>query len=299
MSHLPLANADQACDARHVNGAPHILVGVDHSEESFRALDFAVEEATLRKVALEVLWAPSEHLRSADGADLQVRAQTQLGEAVTARVPADLDVTVRAVIDKPESALVDSARSAELLVVGARGHGGFLGLGLGSVSLKVAAGAPCPVAVVHPKIEEPGTDTEPRIVVGTDGSGSARVALRWALAEASTRELPVVVVNGWMEPAISMNQPGIIPPMEAIEDAAKELLDTEITFAAQSAPGVTVRAQPVATGGAAALVDSSRGASLVVVGSKGQGNLVGFLLGSVTQQVLTHAGCPAIVLPSS
>ncbi len=300
-----LAQADQACDARLVNEASRIVVGVDHSEESLEALEFAVEEAALRGVGLEVVWAWSDHLpptdvsgEAIDGVDIGALAQVQLDGLVANRVPADIDVTVRAVSDKPESALMDSARSAGLLVVGARGRGGFLGLRLGSVSSKVTNRAPCPIAVVHPTIEEPGTDTEPRIVVGIDGSESARTALRWALSEARIREVPVIAVNGWMEPAMAVSYPGLVAPIEAMEKAAEKLVDAELEVAAQHAPGVAIRAQPVCAGAALALIEESSGASLVVVGSRGRGGFIGRMLGSTAQQVLQHARCPAVVVPS-
>lgn len=301
-----MVEAVQVCDAHLVNATGRIVVGVDHSEGSLKALEFAVDEASLRGVELEVVWAWSDRLPGSDvtggmidGVDVEARAQMQLDALVASRIPEGLDVRARAVVQQPESALVESSRFAELLVVGARGQGGFLGLRLGSVSLKVASSSLCPVVVVHPTIEGPEFDTEPRIVVGVDGSQSAMNALRWALAEGAIRELPVIAVNGWMEPVIGVNYPGLLPPMDALESAAKALLDTEIEMAAPSAPGVTVYAQPVCASPASAVIDASRGASLVVVGSKGRGDFIGLLLGSVTQQVLRHADCPVVVVPSS
>lgn len=302
---MVLGSAPQVCDPHSVNGKSRIVVGVDHSEESLMALEFAVEEAELRNADLEVVWAWGDHMPvsemsgyAIDAVEVEARAQMQLDGLVTSRIPKDLDVTTRAIVDKPEAALLDSARSAGLLVVGARGHGGFLGLQLGSVSLKVASHAVCPVAVIRPQVEAPESRSEPRIVVGIDGSDSARNALRWAMAEAAIRGLPVTVVNGWMEPAVDIPYPGLVAPVEAIERAAKELLDSEIEAAAQRNPDVSVRAEPVCAGGASALIDASNGASLVVVGSKGQGDFIGHLLGSVTQQVLRHAGCSTVVIPS-
>ncbi|MBK7167587.1 MAG: universal stress protein [Candidatus Microthrix sp.] len=195
--------------------------------------------------------------------------------------------------------MVDSAERTELLVVGTRGRGGFLGLRLGSVSVKVAGRAPCPVVVVRPTVDGPGVNTEPRIVVGVDGSDSARNALRWALTEASVRNLPVVVVNGWMEPTVVATFPGMASPIDAISKAASNLIEAELEMAAQDAAGVTVRVQAVSASGASALVDESRGASLVVVGSKGQGGLSRVLLGSVAQQVMCHAECPVVVIPEN
>lgn len=280
-----------------------VVVGVDHSEGSLRALGFAVDEAVLRNVELEVVWAWSDHPAklvaesSVDGLDVAALAQVQLDELVADRVPEEIGVTVRAVTGEPASVLVDSARNAGLLVVGARGAGGFLGLQLGSVSWKVANHAACPVAVVHAPADEPASAREPRIVVGVDGSDHARNALRWALGEASLRSVSVSIVHGWMYPAIAMSHPGFVSPIDAIEKAAKELTDAELEWAEQHDPDLDVSAEPVCAGAASTLIEASRSASLLVVGSAGLSGLVGRLLGSVAQQVVRHAACPVVVVP--
>lgn len=289
-----------------VNETSRIVVGIDQSTDSLRALDFAIEEAVLRRAELEVVWAwankmpnPTTYGDQADTVDIGARAQLQLDEVVLGRIPDGLAVTTRAVVAKPESALLESGGFADLLVVGARGEGGFMGLQLGSVSLKVASRATCPVAVVRSPAGGPVVDPEPRIVVGVDGSAGSRNALRWALKEAAVRELPVLAVNAWAELVTRTPYPGLAVSIEAIEASAKEALDSEIELVARDAPDVTVHAKTESCNGATALIEASVGAFLVVVGSRGHSDFIGNLLGSVTQQVVRHAGCSTVVVPSS
>jgi nucleotide-binding universal stress UspA family protein len=136
-----------------------VVVGVDASDQSRRALRWAAEEAALRGVLLEAVhvvpprdvpsYRRSLPMPSRDDLDLAGHRliETQLAEA---QVP---DVRVnRAVVSgrSPAEALCVAAREADLLVVGARGLGGFAGLLLGSVSQQAVAHAPCPVVVVGP-----------------------------------------------------------------------------------------------------------------------------------------------------
>ena len=108
----------------------------------------------------------------------------------------DADEVLRQVVrDLPARGLLDAAQDADIVVVGARGLGGFRGLILGSVSQRVLENAPCPVAVAR------GTDEgRGRIVVGVDGSKGSADALRWAAEEARNRGATLVVVHGWEIP---------------------------------------------------------------------------------------------------
>jgi nucleotide-binding universal stress UspA family protein len=139
-----------------------IVVGVDDSPEAVRALRWAVEEARLRGVTLHVMSAwefpfkglgPEHHDRSEHDAPvgpLEQSALDELAEAVTA-AGGDAGVTVdrHVVRASPVRMLLDAANDADLLVVGSRGHGGFAGLVLGSVSQHCVRHAACPVVVVH------------------------------------------------------------------------------------------------------------------------------------------------------
>jgi nucleotide-binding universal stress UspA family protein len=142
-----------------------IVVGVDGSDESRAALAWAVEEARLRQVPVLALHAwdlpvvpsptglvPPNVDVVADLAELQDGAVELVGRIVreVAGDAADVEVTPVAVEDRPVNALLDAAEKsdAQMIVVGSRGHGGFVALLVGSTSEQVARHATCPV-VIH------------------------------------------------------------------------------------------------------------------------------------------------------
>ncbi len=134
-----------------------IVVGVDGSEESKAALRWAIEEARLRRSSVRALYAWS--LRYAGGSGYLLpegtvgeveRGGEEMLDAVIAEVGnAEVDVERAAVEGVPSHVLVEAAQGADLLVVGSRGHGGFTGLLLGSVSQQCAHHASCPVVIVR------------------------------------------------------------------------------------------------------------------------------------------------------
>ena len=130
-----------------------VVVGVDGSEGGRRALQWAAEEARLRGARLRVVhvWSYLNQAGEAfDPAYGEDDARRFLDETVAGlgAEASGLDVERAAVNDLPARGLLDSAADADLLVVGARGMGGFRGLLLGSVSQQVAQHAPCPVVIV-------------------------------------------------------------------------------------------------------------------------------------------------------
>lgn len=127
-----------------------VVVGVDGSEQARRALTWAAEEAKLRGARLRVVHVWSYLAQTGEAFDPTYGdddARRLLQEAV-AGLGDGVDIETIAVCDLPARGLLDSAQDADLLVVGARGMGGFGGLLLGSVSQQVAQHAPCPVVIV-------------------------------------------------------------------------------------------------------------------------------------------------------
>ncbi|HLB04800.1 MAG TPA: universal stress protein [Gaiellaceae bacterium] len=136
-----------------------IVVGVDGSDESREAFRWALEEARLRKTTLRAVYAWQDPYAVAPGygfpedfdfTALRTGAEERLS-ATVAEVAGESDVTIEEVIAEGPAAsiLVEAAEGADLLVVGSRGHGGFTGLLLGSVSQQCAHHAPCPVVIVR------------------------------------------------------------------------------------------------------------------------------------------------------
>lgn len=132
-----------------------IIVGVDGSPASIDALRWAARQASLTGAEVKAVHA-WEYPRASGGypiataVDWPSNARTVLDIAVTAAFGSQTDPIAREVVEgHPAKVLIDAAADADLLVVGSRGHGGFVGMLLGSVSERVAAHAPCPVLVVR------------------------------------------------------------------------------------------------------------------------------------------------------
>ena len=135
-----------------------------------------------------------------------------------------------------------------------------------------------------------------RIVVGVDGSESAREALRWAVDEARRRNATVEAVYAWHQPFVSGYAYMGEVDLGDFEKEAKQILDTAID--AIDAAGIPPIERKLLTGSAAnALVEQAKGASLLVVGTRGRGGFSGLLLGSVSQQAAHHAPCPVVIIP--
>jgi nucleotide-binding universal stress UspA family protein len=140
---------------------PGIVVGIDQSSRAHDALDWAIREAAIRGDAVTVLSVIPAMVSPMTGNALTVpnaenalaQARQSAEEAVAKVVGAigenqPASVTVKAFTGHPAQALVDASQEADLVVVGARGTGGFAELLLGSVSSQVAHHAACPVVIV-------------------------------------------------------------------------------------------------------------------------------------------------------
>jgi nucleotide-binding universal stress UspA family protein len=134
------------------------------------------------------------------------------------------------------------------------------------------------------------------IVVGYDGSAPAGAAVDWAAAEAARRDVPLTLVHAVHLPDLLAGPAAAWSRVaERTVDAAKIVTDVGIDRARQG--GVrSVVSETAATTPAKALVDASRAASLVVVGSRGRGTVAGEMLGSVGVAVAAHAECPVVVV---
>jgi nucleotide-binding universal stress UspA family protein len=142
-----------------------IVVGVDGSDESKNALRWAVDEARVHGASVAAVHAwqappPVPELTPVPTYDISIlpelrEASVRFVAEVVKEVVGESDVSVEpAAVEGPAAAvLTDAARDADLLVVGSRGHGGFTGLLLGSVSQQLAHHSPCPV-VIHRRREE-------------------------------------------------------------------------------------------------------------------------------------------------
>jgi nucleotide-binding universal stress UspA family protein len=280
-----------------------IVVGIDGSEQSRIAVRWAATEARLHDAPLKILTAypwngPAEAFGGvAEPPEVIAQEADRVAAAAAAEARAlepGIDVLGVTVIGDPVPALLQAGRAAAMLVVGNRGRGGFVSLLLGSVSQQVATHATGPVVVVRGRRETPSGP----VAVGADGSASAQLALAAGFDEAQRRGRGLLAVRGFPAP---MPEYGMaVPPLPYDPDAARRdaARDLDATLEPWRDKYPTVRVKTLIAPGSPAqnLIDVSREAALVVVGSRGYGALVGSLLGSVGQQLLHHADCPVMIV---
>lgn len=138
------------------------------------------------------------------------------------------------------------------------------------------------------------------VVVGVDGSDNGDAAIGWALGYARDRDVTVRLVTAWAWEEV-VGVPGARFPVETKEEGeqrAREVLD-EALERADDELRAAVEIEPVVEFGkpSQVLLDAARDADLLVVGSRGRGGFKGLLLGSVSQQCVSHAPCPTVVVP--
>lgn len=138
-----------------------------------------------------------------------------------------------------------------------------------------------------------------KIVVGVDGSDGSLHALRWAAAEARVHGARLAAVASWHPSAVSsLPAWGVAEPVsDALDVLHAGLVETLEAEGIGGSAGPQV--DPVVVEGhpAAALIDASTDADLLVVGTRGHGGFAGMVLGSVGQHVTSHATCPVVVVP--
>lgn len=142
----------------------------------------------------------------------------------------------------------------------------------------------------------------PGITVGVDGSAQAQRALEWAIKEAGIRAAPLTVLavhqvagNHWTgNPEV---YPADAPETDKMRQAAQEVVQKAVDAAGAPGPAsVTVRA--VSGIAAQELVNASKDSDMIVVGQRGGGGFAKLMMGSVSSQVVHHADCPVVVIPS-
>jgi len=278
-----------------------VVVGADGSEPSLRAVRWAAQEAAMRAAGLTVccvaVAGTDEQPMLWDGQQLVlIPADDVLRRAIRVATDTTAEVAVAGDVLRGDPAyqLLVRAREAELLVVGARGLGAFVGLLVGSVSEHVAGRADCPVVVVR---GEASPDLP--VLVGVDGSAANQAAVGFAFAAAARRGVELVALSAaepeWVRPAVG--SPGLpVVDVDGVEHAARARLDDALRQWTDRYPDLRVRRVAVPGGAARALIEASSRAGLAVVGSRGHGTLSGVFLGSVSRHLMRHADCPVAIV---
>ncbi len=139
------------------------------------------------------------------------------------------------------------------------------------------------------------------IVVGVDQSEQAKDTLRFALEEAKLRHAKLRLVHAWQYAPIGTAgvesfYPAAGADVSEVRDAAKQALEQTLRESLPDTNALEVERRLVEGSPAGVLVNESRGADMLVVGSRGRGGFSELLLGSVSQQVAHHAACPVVIV---
>ncbi|PQZ93035.1 universal stress protein UspA [Arthrobacter sp. MYb227] len=137
------------------------------------------------------------------------------------------------------------------------------------------------------------------IVVGHDGSEGAQLALEMAMDFAGPLMAPVVIARAWSiitAPRPEAWSEGYVPPFDEFAQAVKKGMVEDALPVIQKYPNVQVSYSPVHAPPLKSLIDVSREARMLVVGTRGRGGLAGMLLGSVSEQCVRHASCAVLVV---
>jgi nucleotide-binding universal stress UspA family protein len=289
-------------------GEKSIVVGVDGSEGSFEALIWATHHAQRTGLPLKVVTVTEmPAVYTAAGVPALPPGSTfddlvQQGVDVNLRAVDDakafdlgIEVSGTSVVGTPVVNLVEATSPGDVLVVSATSQKGRMTDVLGSVATGVVHRAHGPIVVVHGPVAHDAPVR--RIIVGIDGWDESKVALDWACDLATQVGAAIELVHGWEYPYRTKDTTADSPKTEMLRDATA--LADGVVAELSVERRRTVTSTHIVEGAASdALIDASKGADLLVVGSRGRGGVRSLLLGSVSRKVVQHAECTVVVIPS-
>ncbi|MGW6530368.1 universal stress protein [Streptomyces venezuelae] len=290
------------------SGELPIAVGVDGSEASMRAVDWAADEAVLRGVSLRLVHASSrdeEYEGVALAEDLlrgpgrPVTAETVIGTAAhrALRGRIDLEVSTEVLFGDPVPILLSGGAKASVLVLSSRGRSGVADLLLGSVSLSVAAHASCPVIVLrgsHDNRARGGIHR--RVVLGVGKGAPDDAPLRFAYREAQARGAVLEAVRAWRRPVRKAADSPLMAggTARSSEQQAVQVLEKAL---AGVPPQVSLHRRTVEGPPHGALLGASATADLVVIGARRRPGHPAPRLSRVAHVLLHHGACPVAMVP--
>jgi nucleotide-binding universal stress UspA family protein len=278
-----------------------IVVGVDSSGNAARAATWAAKEATERGLSLHLVHAldlPPSLGPLLDGPGYD-RAQRATGQELLDRLSRKLQEQRPGLVVETEVSTLDPAGTlvglsyqAQLVVTGTRGHGGFAGLLLGSVSLKVAAHAHCPAVVVR------GGDTcEPldEIVLGLEPD-QAEAPIRFAFGTAAEVGAAVSAVRAW-SPSAAYAGYYVADAIEGRENAEAAEVAELMKAVREDYPQVEVSTHVMLGNPVSALIAAALNSRMLVVGAHRHRGPLSVGAGFVVQGLLAHSPTPVAVVP--
>jgi nucleotide-binding universal stress UspA family protein len=272
-----------------------VVVGVDGSEYALTALEWACHEASVRNAQLEIVHVaggrhPLHSFLGPAGTPIGGGGEDQVLRAAEVRCSTTGEQAARPTLTKlrpgvgrlsPVTALVEHTRTAQLLVLGARGSSGMRERLLGSTALRCAAWSTCPTVIVRE-----GPSTVGRVMVALDDSPAGRRALWWGFHEADLHRADLHVVHVVWPPEWAGYS------REQLAQAARQMVEFNLeqlpcTPSGRGVRAVTEVVEQEESAGAdpgAVLIAKSSGADLVVCGSLGfaSGRYFGEVVGGTT-----------------
>lgn len=288
-----------------------VVVGVDGSLSALNAVRWGAAEASRRDRPLRLVTAVDFSSTVAFGGgfgppqdffdQMEIDGRRWLIAAEKAALQAHPDLTVARCLRSRTTAtqsLVEESEHAQLMVLGSRGLGGFAGMLVGSTAVELVARGRCPVVVVRGAEPDGEIPTTGPVVVGVDGSQASEAATALAFEEASMRCADLVAVHTWVEffsDSAYAHGSQLGMDWKAIEDTEAGQLAERLAGWQEKYPDVTVRRIVTRDRPVRCLLEHAADAQLLVVGSRGHGQVSGMLLGSTSRALIYHAPCPLLV----
>lgn len=292
-----------------------IVVGIDGSAQSNCALVWAAREAKLRKLPLHLVTAYTVPIFAASGLDggyatvdddvIRQGAEAVLRESAAKVAHLDVDMDARVENGDAAGVLLEMSETAELLVFGSRGRGGFIGRLLGSVSTALPAHSKCATVTVplscakrfdDAPVESAAKAIEKVVVVGVDGSDQARYAVLLAAEQAERSGCTLRIICAVQPYTGSLAWLPAPVDREALFAEIQEQLDAGELWLRSHFPKLPIEVQLIEGAAVDVLVKATETAELLVMGTRGRGGFAGMMLGSTTDGVRHHAKGPIMVV---
>ncbi len=285
-----------------------LVVGVDGSESSLQAVDWAVDEAARHELPLHLVHAsrweryeerlPSFGTNRPSGEITAENIVASCAERATLRNP-DVKVSAEVLPEDTVTALLEQSHEAFAVVTGSRGRGALAETLLGSVSLAVAARAVSPVVVVRGG-ESNRAGALGRVVLAVGDLVEGSVAVRFAFREARARDAALHAVRSWRRPAHSPAGQSLLE-REATsliyEEQAAGVLSEVLDRVEREHDDIAVHREVIEGPAHRVLLDVSEQADLLVVGALQRRDHTGLQLGRVSHAVLHRSACPVVIVP--
>lgn len=286
--------------------AGSVVVGIDGSEHSARALSWAADQAHRYRLPLTILHAlgaidpywmvqPVVDVQALKDS-MVATADELLAEAKHAALAAHpyLEVSVGWRSEDARHLLIEASEQAGLVVVGSHGRGPFKRLLLGSVSVGLTRHAHCPVAVVRP---DSGSVGGGGVIVGVDGAPQSLPTLEQAFRLAVSREAPLTVVHCFWDVAAAAQGAALVDIEDEQYAEHRRAVDESLVPGRQAYPDVPVTVRLARGLAEDILLELAQGMDVAVVGSRERTTLGDLLLGSVAGALVENATCTVVVVP--